>query len=364
MKKIITFLVIGMMVSCSVEEIENQPIDQIDQNYVVALNGECIEDVLNFPEGGSVAVTNDNDNIYLSVSANSGYELSKVRFQVSESISDFPTENNGSLNPQKLTSINSFKKGVTNHTFSVEKTSNAEVNIAINVTFKRKSGPTVSGWAGESSGGNGSWKYFKYTICAEQSDPCAGITAGEDKIKVLTLSEAKAIPNADKVKKLYLSLLDSGVPLNGTFDPTILEIIDAFDSEGSGGIIGDYTTTYTITEGDCSDSVNLTVRIVADPIISDPVCELDAGEDNMITLTLTEAKAIPNIDKVTKLYLSLLDPSVPQNGSFDPTIWDIIKAFGSYKGGSGVLGDYTTTYTVTDGECSDSVELTIRVIAD
>ncbi|QYA26050.1 hypothetical protein G3I01_11155 [Gramella sp. MT6] len=201
-------------------------------------------------------------------------------------------------------------------------------------------------------------------VVPDQTDiPSCDLDAGEDNFKIMTVSEAKAIPNKDKVTRLYLSLLEPGVPLDGTFDPSIWNIIRAFDSEGSGGIPGDYSTTYTVSDGDCTDSVILTLRIIPD--FTDPIgCELNAGEDAIKVMTLTEAKAVPNADKVKAIYLSLLEPGVPWDGTFDPGIWDIIKAFGSYKGGDGIIGDYTTTYTITEGECSDSVVLTIRVVPD
>ncbi|WP_300438002.1 hypothetical protein [Christiangramia sp.] len=189
------------------------------------------------------------------------------------------------------------------------------------------------------------------------ADPCTDFTAGEDNSTEITKSEAEALESWDEVRKLYLSLLDSGVPKDGTFDPSIWDIINAFNN--SEDPLGDYTTTYTITNGECTDSLELTVTVVAD--FSDPVCELSAGPDNMKTMTISEASALESWDEVRKEYLSLLATGVPRDGTFDPSIWDIINAFNATDNPA---GDYTTTYTITDGQCSDSVELTIRVIED
>ena len=250
-----------------------------------------------------------------------------------------------------------------------------EPGVPINGTFDPSIWNIIKAF--DSSGGGNIGDYTTtYTIDGECSDsveltitvipdltdvPTCELDAGKDNMKVMTISEAIAIPNIDKVKKLYLSLLEPGIPQDGSFDPSVWNIIRAFDSNG-GGNPGDYTTTYTIVDGDCSDSVELTLRIIPNQDI--PVCELDAGKDNIIILTRSEAVAIPNSDKVKKLYLSLLEPGVPLDGSFDPSIWDIIRVFGSYKGGNGILGDYTTTYTISNDECSDSVILTVRVVAD
>lgn len=91
----------------------------------------------------------------------------------------------------------------------------------------------------------------------------------------------------------------------------------------------------------------------------DPPCELNAGPDNSIRLTLSEAAAVPSWDEVRKLYLSLLADGVSRSGTFDPSIWDIINDFNE-RG----VGTYTTTYTITEGECSDSVELSIIVVPE
>ncbi|WP_026934175.1 hypothetical protein [Christiangramia echinicola] len=195
-------------------------------------------------------------------------------------------------------------------------------------------------------------------VIPDSSDPICELYAGEDASRELQFGEASAIESWDEVRKLYLSLLEPGVSRNGSFDPSIWDLIDAFN-DGSDPL-GEYTTIYTIIDGDCSDSVELTITVVpdrADP----PFCDLDAGPDNVKTLTRSEAAALPSWDEVRKLYLSLLAPGIPKNGSFDPSIWDLINQFNE-PGDN--LGDYTTVYTLTDGECRDTVKLTIRVIED
>lgn len=191
---------------------------------------------------------------------------------------------------------------------------------------------------------------YAFTASAE-ADACT-ISAGADKSTTITVAQAEAIPSWDEVRKLYLSLLDEGVSRNGEFDPAIWDLIDAFNENP----LGEFTTIYTVTEGDCSDSVVLTINVV-EKLPSDPTCELSAGDDASKTITKSEADAIPSWDEVRKLYLSLLEEGVARNGEFDPSIWDLIN---SYTG----PGEYSTTYTVTEGDCTDSVELTIVVVAD
>lgn len=195
-------------------------------------------------------------------------------------------------------------------------------------------------------------------VVADVSDPVCELSAGTDASKEIFFSDARVIESWDEVRKLYLSLLEPGVSRNGSFDPTILDLINAFNRNENP--IGDYTTTYTITEGECTDSVELTITVVQDMNVP-PTCELTAGADNLMEISRSAAAAIESWDEVRKIYLSLLEPGIPRDGSFDPTIMDLIKRFNE-PGDN--LGDYTTTYTITNGECTDSVQLTMRVIAD
>ncbi|TRO65099.1 hypothetical protein [Christiangramia sabulilitoris] len=195
---------------------------------------------------------------------------------------------------------------------------------------------------------------------ADDANNCEAFTAGPDASLEIELSEASAIESWDEVRKLYLSLLAQGIPRDGTFDPTIWNLINAFRNNEVK--LGDYSTTYTIEQGDCSDSVKLTIIVIPDKL-DEPLCEINAGQDNLIEMTVSQAAAIESWDEVRKLYLSLLERGVPGNGSFDPSIWNLISAFNDPNRES-KLGDYTTTYTITDGDCSDSVNLTVRVIAD
>jgi len=179
--------------------------------------------------------------------------------------------------------------------------------------------------------------------------------AGPDNSLTITFSQAAGIESWDEVRKLYLGLLAAGVLRNGTFDPSIWDLINRFKDQG----LGDYITEYTVVDGDCTDSVLLTVTVVPDEQ-SDPPCEpVNAGPDNSLTITFSQAASIESWDEVRKLYLSLLAPGMLRNGTFDPSIWDLINRF-AVQG----IGDYSTGYTIGDGDCTDSVLLTITVIPD
>ena len=191
-----------------------------------------------------------------------------------------------------------------------------------------------------------------FSATTENDDACSTVNAGADSSITISVAQAEALPSWDEVRNLYLSLLDEGVSRNGDFDPSIWDLIDAFNEDP----LGEFTTTYTVTQGECSDSVLLTINVV-ESLPDDPACDLNAGADASKTITQSEADAVPSWDEVRKLYLSLLEAGVSRDGEFDPSIWDLIN---SYTG----PGTYSTTYTVTEGECSDSVELTLVVVPD
>ena len=183
------------------------------------------------------------------------------------------------------------------------------------------------------------------------SDDCTGL-AGEDSSIKIEYSDAESLESWDAVRNLYVSLLDPEVNTNGTFEPTIWEIIDKFHEQG----LGDLTTTYSVSNGDCSDSALLTVTVVPDGQ-GEAACEVSAGSDNSFTITESEANSLASWDEVRNLYLSILSPEAPTNGSFNPTISEVIN---SYTG----VGEYMTTYTVGEGDCTDSAILTLIVIPD
>lgn len=151
-----------------------------------------------------------------------------------------------------------------------------------------------------------------------------------------------------------MSLLDPEVSRDGNFDPDMWDIINEFNERG----VGTYQTTYYLSTDGCSDSVVLSIDVIADAQ-EEPLWNLDAGLDNSLTISYNEALNIDSWDEVRKLYLSLLQVGVSTNGEFDPAIWDLINRFQSNP-----LGSFFTTYTITEGNCEDSVDLTVVVIAD
>lgn len=95
--------------------------------------------------------------------------------------------------------------------------------------------------------------------------PLCDLNAGLDNSKTISVAEAASIESWDEVRKLYLSLLGFEIPRDGTFSPSIWNLKHMFNDPYRISMLGDYTTTYTITDRDCADSVNLTVTVIANP---------------------------------------------------------------------------------------------------
>jgi len=64
---------------------------------------------------------------------------------------------------------------------------------------------------------------------------------------------------ANRVRAYYIGLLESNeIDVNGTFDPTIQTLINRYNQDN----FQDFTTTYTVSAGDCEDSVELNITIL------------------------------------------------------------------------------------------------------
>ncbi|SDS05328.1 gliding motility-associated C-terminal domain-containing protein [Gillisia sp. Hel1_33_143] len=154
-------------------------------------------------------------------------------------------------------------------------------------------------------------------------------------------------PSEDAIRNFYLGLLESGVPRNGTFSPDAGQIAQIYQNDADG--LGDFTTTYTVGEGSCETSVNLTISVV-------PVQDANAGtiEDIIVDCGNTNLVILNN---------DILSSNATVDGKFTGTG---INADGNFDPSVGP-GTYTITYSVGDGSLcttpgtSDSTTFTITV---
>ncbi len=174
--------------------------------------------------------------------------------------------------------------------------------------------------------------------------------AGADINKTLCSAQAEEFASNPSAALAYFSgLIEDGVDTSGDFNPSLATIGGQWMTDP----IGTFTTTYTVTDGACSDSAQITINVVEG--------DANAGSPNTGIVCLADVQStFPSIDEIRKYYLSLLDPGVSQKGTFDPGPAQLADI---YQNDADGLGDFTTTYTVGEaGSCTASVDLTVRIV--
>jgi hypothetical protein len=258
MKKFLFFIsAVFFLVGCSTDDREledsKMEIEEVNATY---LSDGCSITTFDFSTLGKIEVRNDRDYLYVSISAYGENTLASTSLHLASSFSGFPVKGKGNLQPQAMEFQESFEAGVYYHNFKfpVDKYG-ANPVIASYTTF----GDLTSVWAGDIAVRQGNWAYFNHEITEHP------VNAGPDNSATITLSEARALPSWDEVRKVYAGMLAPGVPKKeGTYNPSIWELINDFNDPKRETQLGEYTTTYTLGKGDCTDSVILTMIVVPD----------------------------------------------------------------------------------------------------
>jgi len=198
---------------------------------------------------------------------------------------------------------------------------------------------------------------FTITYSVDDSIPCTigsdsttftisvleGVDAGEDNESEVCRNEIDELfPSNGSVRNFFFDLLEGGVSRDGTFEPSIQELIDAYNStEGQ----DNFTTVYTVTNGTCSDSVLLTVNVV------DSV----PAEIGNIPNPAPICRNVEDVD-----LFSFLPEDANSNGTFEG------YEDGTFSPGMMGAGDFEITYSLTeDSPCTEgtaSTTFTITVL--
>jgi len=188
--------------------------------------------------------------------------------------------------------------------------------------------------------------------------------AGPDSTdNVLCVSEADSqLNNTANARDFFLSLITGDdVPSDGTFsDDSLAQIVDDYTD---GTKIGTYETTYTVDfDNGCTDSVNLAVSVEADP---------NAGDDTEETVCVTELQPFLDLlplnsfeeQAVQTAIRAFIESStdITPGGTFSPSITDLFNQINDDFENNNFPTSYTVTYTVGEGACEDSSELTLNV---
>ncbi len=159
----------------------------------------------------------------------------------------------------------------------------------------------------------------------------------------------------DERFNLFTRLTDDN-PKGGTFSDESGVIEDGLFDISATGV---YTITYTVSEEDIetclsgSDSTEFDLTVTENTIV--------IGNPNVGIVCQADVQTLfPSVDEIRKYLINLLDPGVNQtSGTFNPTAAQLAQM---YQNDTDGFGDFKTNYTIVDGTCSSSVELTIRIL--
>ena len=264
MKKLLLLVLSAFCLgACSVDTLEIEPNDSqllvLDATYTVE---GCDITTFNFGDAGRIEVRNDLDFIYVNLFANGDYEIAESHLHIAPDVSGFPTSgntNNPGISVKDMDHKITFNPTVKEHTYKFPVDSYGDSFLVGAYTVFQLGKKKFSFWSGDLPGNK--WSYFENILFDHPN-------AGADKFREIGLSEARALPSVDEVRKAYTKMLDPGVPEGfrvGYFNPSIKELVARFNDPILGGV-GEYPTIYTIGEGDCTDSVVLTLKVIADSI--------------------------------------------------------------------------------------------------
>src|SRR5690606_23493401 len=153
---------------------------------------------------------------------------------------------------------------------------------------------------------------------------------------------ADTAPSERDIRIYLLNLLNPGVPTDGTFNPSIRSIIEGFNEDP----IRDFSTTYSVQQGDCTASVDIVITITdeepanAGTIADQNVCSTQASVD--LTPYLTGSGGMTGG--------TFSGQGVDENGVFDASIgagtYEITYSIDESVSDC-IVGDASTTFNIT-----------------
>ncbi|APS37701.1 gliding motility-associated C-terminal domain-containing protein [Salegentibacter sp. T436] len=190
-----------------------------------------------------------------------------------------------------------------------------------------------------------------YTVANENCEDSAQIS--------ITINEIEEA-NAGEFDDYTFCTTDENIDLNNEITGTMGgmftiegEIIENGIFAPSTFEAGNYTVTYTVDENlDCvegEDSTTFEIELIQG---------VSLGQDRTIELCINEIDPEPSVLDVRNYFRNLLGSNYSEDGTFEPSIAEIRTSFLENP-----IDTFTTTFSVGEGECSDSVELSVVVYA-
>ncbi|MCY2685765.1 hypothetical protein [Salinimicrobium sp. TH3] len=267
MKRIFLLSMLGLnFAACSVDQVEMD----INENEIQELNAVlnttgCEPTIHNFGEAGSIEVSNDENNLYIKILPEPGFELDNVKLHIANSLVDFPTAGSGSGNlPPGQMHYKVNNPDSEGHTFEFDLVDYpASFYIASQSTFF-KDDNSYSVWAGTPADNKGNWAYFEYTV-QECEVECTEFLGPDNIGEELTVTGTEGLTDirgwtfGDFENYVWDTLLE-GAPEGGDFNPSLQYIFDNLSSVP----YGFHSSTYTVTVGDCQDSIVIGATVICE----------------------------------------------------------------------------------------------------
>ena len=203
---------------------------------------------------------------------------------------------------------------------------------------------------------------YEITYSVDDSAPCVTEGTEDSDIFIISIIEpGQAIAEAADAE-IDVCTSETSYNLNGALseDTTLGGTFSLEGEEFDGNIFdatsvetGEYSFTYTVNSevSECIEG-----EATASFVINVTSQTFDAGEDTTFTVCSVGLDPTPTLVEVRNYYLNLLADGVPTNGTFSPSMEEIRQAYLADQ-----IGTFTTTYTIGNGACEDSVELTVVV---
>lgn len=256
MKNFIFLLLTFMLItSCSIDEDETATYDEFygELSAHVPDEGCDVIIVANFGDYGQLHITNDNDNLFITVEANEGLALENIKLHIANDYSEFPTVGKGNLPPGQMEINEDLDPVVTykNYEFSLADYNLEDDNIVIAAKVNFTDGSEYfSAWAGDIPGAQGNWFYLEYTVqqCPITEDPCENFYPNVERELCSSQVNNISLLGVTNYFKNQVFLNTNLSTITGTFTPNMQELLALIQE---GGPVGEYRTVYTVDTPEC-----------------------------------------------------------------------------------------------------------------
>lgn len=256
MRKYFITAMLGLLfMGCTVDNDELKQIQDPIEIANVELNYNCFPSYNIESLGilfGNLTISNsaDGSRAFLEFTAESGFVITEIKSMIAKTPAEFP-QNNGGIIPGKLEKTNYDGHSVVQ---LVRDYSDSFVFTAM-VTFVDEEGRKYSAWVGDELIGKNVSRYLRYASCPPND--CAVTAGGNVDITWTESFISTYVRTSSSLERKLLASLDPGVPKTGTFNPTPRQLIEQYLSGQRFS-----TTTYTVTDGNCSDSTEISITVI------------------------------------------------------------------------------------------------------